>query len=251
MKHLNEDDLILLYYGELTDHGDSVAHLDACEQCRSEYDRLKATLAALDSAGVPDWTVSQADGMWQRLRPRLMTAPQVIRVGPSQGRRWAIAAAMAACLMAAFMLGRYWPRPDLETASAPAGNVRERILLVAVGDHLERSQVMLVDLVNSQGNGTIDMTADQARAQDLISGNRLYRHTAEREGDLAVADVLDQLERILVEIANGPSQLTARQFEQLRKTIESQGIILKVRLVGARARQFEHAPGRKSVEPTI
>ncbi len=251
MNHVREDDLVLLYYGELADHGSAVAHIEECEQCRTEYDRLKATLALLDSSALTGWTADEADAAWTRLRPRLESLPKAIQIGLSPRRRWAIAAAIAACLMAAFMLGRHWPQPKLETVSATDGKVRERILLVAIGDHLERSQVMLVDLVNSSGNGTVDLSADQARAEDLIAGNRLYRQTAEREGDLAVAEVLDELERILVEIANGPSQMTARQFEQLRKTIESQGIILKVRVVGAKARQFELAPGRQSTESAI
>jgi anti-sigma factor RsiW len=251
MKHIGENDLVLLYYGELSDHGEAIAHLEGCPECRAEYERLKDVLAAVDSVPAPDWSASHTDELWIGLRPQLATLRPATRVSFTPVRRWALAASIAACLLAAFMLGRFWPRPQVETASAPAGNVRERILLVAVGDHLERSQMMLVDLVNTQGNGTVDLSSEQARAQDLVAGNRLYRQTATREGDAAVADVLDRLERILLAIAHGPSQMPAKEFEELRKSIESQGIILKVRLIGAKARQVECPPARDTLRPSV
>jgi hypothetical protein len=250
MTHYSQDKLVLLYYGELENHGDALAHLEMCAECRAEYERLRAMLAAVDSVPEPEWTRERAEELWSRLRPQLVAAPVPVRVPLRPTRRWAIAAAIAACLMAAFMLGRYWPRPDLQTAAAP-GNIRERILLVAIGDHLERSQTMLVDLVNSQGNGTVDMTAERERAQELVAGNRLYRQTAARDGDMAMANILDQLERTLLEIAHSPSEMSAQRFEELRNSIEKQGIILKVRLVGARARESERSTASEKFEQSI
>jgi hypothetical protein len=250
MSHVSENDLVLLYYGELPDHGEAVSHLEQCAQCQAEYERLKRVLTTVGSVPVPEWSVDRTDALWAELRPRLESRTITSRGTLIPARRWAVAAAIAAGLLAAFALGRFWPRPQFETASAPGG-VRERILLVAVGDHLERSQMMLVELVNSQGNGTVDIASEQVRAQDLVADNRLYRQTAARDGDAAVADVLDQLERLLLEIAHGPSQMPSQKFEALRRNIEAQGIIMKVRLVGAKARQSERPPARGSLQPSI
>jgi hypothetical protein len=110
---------------------------------------------------------------------------------------------------------------------------------VAVGDHLERSQVALIELVNTQGGATVDISGERERARDLVRENRLYRQTAVGTGDPAVASVLDELERVLVEIANSPSSLTAAEFSKVRSRIEQQGIIFKVNVFGQRVRERE------------
>ena len=118
--------------------------------------------------------------------------------------------------------------------------VRERILLVAVGDHLERSQIALIELVNSPSGSTVDISGEQERARDLVTENRLYRQAALTTGEPGVASVLDDLERVLVEIANSPSRMTEDEFDQVRKRIEQQGIIFKVRVFGDSVREREY-----------
>jgi hypothetical protein len=53
---------------------------------------------------------------------------------------------------------------------------------------------------------------------------------------------LDDLERVLVEVANSPSQVTPRQFGQLRQEIRDRGLVFKVRIVGSQVRQRENTP---------
>ena len=73
----------------------------------------------------------------------------------------------------------------------------------------------------------------------MLTANRLYRQTAQKSGEPAVQELLSELERVLVEIANGPSQVDAKQLEVLRKQIQSQGILLKVRIIGEKVREKE------------
>ena len=55
--------------------------------------------------------------------------------------------------------------------------------------------------------GPLDISAEKERAADLVSESRLYRQTAAHTGDTAVAGVLDDIDRVLLEIAHGPSRL--------------------------------------------
>ena len=128
-------------------------------------------------------------------------------------------------------------QPAAQTANA--GQVRERILLVAVGDHLERSQTVLLELVNAQPGQPLDVASERERAGDLVAENRLYRQTAARTGDTRVASVLDDLEPVLLEIAHGPGRLTPEELENLRQRIEGDGILFKVRVVGSTVRHRE------------
>ena len=87
---------------------------------------------------------------------------------------------MAALLIAAFLAGRVSQRQ--QAVAGLSGPVRERIMLVAVGEHLEQSQMILVELMNSEPKGPVDISEEQLRAQDLIGENRLYRQAALKSG---------------------------------------------------------------------
>jgi hypothetical protein len=142
-------------------------------------------------------------------------------------------------LLGAFLIGRLTSQ---RAAQPSPGPVRERILLVAVGDHLERSEVVLLDFVNSE-SATGGSERARERARNLLADNRLYRQTAARSGDPAVAGVLDELERVLIEMAHGP--VSAESREALRRRIESEGVLFKIHVLDTRVRAGEkgRAPG--------
>jgi hypothetical protein len=157
-------------------------------------------------------------------------------------------AAVVVLVVGAFLAGRFLPsrhqlqrEAQVQPVSTPS---RERVLLVAVGDHLERSQMVLVELVNSKPQPTVDISAERQRAEELVPANRLYRLTAERSGETGMASLLDELERALVEIAHSPSRLSSPEFEDLRRRLEAQGILFKVRVVSLQVQERE----RKTIE---
>ena len=244
MTHLNEEQLILFHYGaevyrEPAERRAVAAHLAACSGCRSSYESLQRVLAAVETMPVPERAESYGSEVWSRLRPRLESAPGKAKLSGWSWwfapQRWALAGGFAALLIVAFLVGRITKEPAV-TAGIPQ-QVRERILMVAVGDHLERSQMVLVELANMPLSGKVDISSEQRMASELVGANRLYRQTALNAGEAGMASVLDQLERVLVEVANSPSEVSSKQLESLRKRIESQGILFKVRVIGSDARQ--------------
>jgi hypothetical protein len=256
MNHLTEEQFVLYYYGEGDGSTAVREHLDGCEACRAEYANLQRVLNVVDSAPVPERPVNYEAQVWRRLSPTLGRRSGLWArlswplLWPA--RHWAMAAAVAALVVGAFWAGRYYSKApqNAQLATAP-GQVRERILLVAVGDNLERSQMVLLELVNAQPGESLDVTSERERAGDLVAENRLYRQTAARTGDTRVASVLDDLEPVLLEIAHGPAHLSPEEVEKLRQRIEGDGILFKVRVVGSTVRHREEkaAPdaGRKSL----
>jgi hypothetical protein len=246
ISHPTDDDLVLHCYGEASDPAAVDAHLAACPECRASYESLQTTLAAVDDeapARGPDYGAQ----VWQRLQPKLGTEGRVnlIPAWPTAvasrrerfaPRRLLWTGALAASLLAAFLLGRYLPRGPGEGTSGP---VRERILLLAVGDHLDRSQVVLLELLNADPLASRDVTTERISAEELLSANRLYRQAAARSGDAGVASVLEELERVLIEVANGPSELGPQDLAALRRRIESQGVLFRVRVIGSQIRERE------------
>jgi hypothetical protein len=134
---------------------------------------------------------------------------------------------------------------------ADAAKVRERVLVVAVGEHLGRTEMVLMELENApeqKGQKTINISETQRRAEDLVEENRLYRQTALKEGDQAIASTLDELERVLLDIANSPEEVTPAAFETIRKRIEAQGLLFKVRVVKQGLDERKVNPEAKPVE---
>jgi len=239
MSHLTEDDLVLHYYGEHDDVVRVAAHLESCPSCRAADEAVRADLAAIEL----DSPVRDADygrRVWERLAPRLNeSAPAAVKIGRHFGAvRVATYLAMAASLVLAFLLGRHMPSQEDPAQTALA---RQRILETAVGDHLDRSQVLLLELAHADSS---DPAAFAARAADLVAANRLYRQTALRAGDAGVAHLLDELERVLVEVANTPG-LTADDIRELNERIEKRGLLFKVRVVGSRLRERGAEPSAK------
>jgi hypothetical protein len=232
MSHVSDDDLVLLHYGEPAD-AEVAAHVESCTECAERRRALAETLAAVEPPEVPARGEDYAARVWERLEPRLGQPARVLRPRVWL-RRAAGLSALAAALLLAFWLGRQTKQPEPIAAA-----VRERILLVAVGEHLERSQMVLVELTNAEGEGPVDVSAERAWADELVSANRIYRQTAARAGETALAGVLDELERVLVEVAAGPDRLSSSELADLRRRIESRGILLKVRVIGSQVRERE------------
>jgi hypothetical protein len=238
MNHPTEEQFILYYYGEGTEIED---HVHGCEQCRASYQALQRVLNSVDSFPVPERAPDYENRVWAAVGERMGKRSRWRSFG---WRPLFAAAAMAVLVVGAFLAGHKWQKapPARQIAGRQSGNdsgVRERVLLVAVGDHLERSQMVLVELANAgtPAAGRLDISYEQQAAEDLLESNRLYRQTAATNGDVATADLLEELERVLLEVAHSPSEVSARQLEELRKQIEDRGILFKVKIFGSRVEQ--------------
>jgi len=249
MDHLTEEQLILHYYGEEGDALSSEKHLEECPGCRGLYGSLQRVLNVVDSLPIPERGSEYGAEVWSRIQHRV---PARRRWLPSFEWRWAAAAAaMAGLLIAAFVAGSHYPhaypqiakRPQTQLTAAADPQAGERVLLVAVGDYLERSQMVLIELANADpGAGPhakLDISDEQQRAAGLVSESRLYRQTAEHTGDAAVANVLDDLDRVLLNIANGPSEVSSAELEDLRQKLKAEGILFKIRVLGSNVRTQE------------
>jgi hypothetical protein len=237
VSHLSEEELVLHHYGEAEDPRAIEAHLADCEACRASHEALVRDLSAVPSDIVPERDEAYGARVWARLEPKLAARPRRWTV-----RRMALPAALAASLALAFLLGRLTGPP----AGPPVAReiVRERILLVAVGEHLDRSRMVLVELSHAGEKGKpVDISSEQKWAASLVASNRLYRQTAVQFGDARVATVLDELERFLVEVANGPAELSPAELQVMRERIEARGLLFRVKVLGSQVRDRQRDGG--------
>ncbi len=217
MNHLTEEQLILHYYGE---EGRRPRRRAAPGRLPGMPRDLQLAAARVERGRFAA-RAGARPGIWRRsLAPH--RASRFLRAGagcPSFEWRWAAAGrGMAGLLIAAFLAGASLsagrpPAASDQLTAAADPQAGERVLLVAVGDYLERSQMVLIELANADPKGKLDISNEQERAADLVSESRLYRQTAEHTGDTAVAGVLDELDRVLLDIARGPSEVSPAELE--------------------------------------
>jgi hypothetical protein len=137
--------------------------------------------------------------------------------------------AFAATLVLAFLIGR--SSTKIQPATAIPEQARERVLLLSLSEHLERSQIVLAQVAN-----TGDLAEERDRARELIGANRLLRQTAERLGDRQDAAVLEDLEHVLLDVANAPDSPSNADTARVQQSIAQNELLFKVRIASTDAR---------------
>jgi hypothetical protein len=225
MSHLSAEQLTDAYYGEAD--ACVLEHLQECRECAGEYRLLEELLRAVRHAPVSEPEPGYESQVWMRLLPQLPQRKSRLSLFL---RPWVFAPALTAMLALAFLAGML-TQQRRHPGSIPA-QARERVLLISLSDHLDRSQVLLTELLNAHPE-TLDLAEERSRARDLLEENRLLRQASARAGDMARSATLDDLERVLLDVANSPADLPADDIQALRTRIQNDGLLFKVRITSA------------------
>lgn len=244
MRLPSEEELILHYYGE-SDRAEEIERLLATsDEARRRYAEIRSVLDAVETEPVPARSDLYGHEIWRRVRPRLE------RPLENESSRWlslpkAVGWAVAATLLIAvsFWAGRE-TAPPVADLSALSDEARDRILLAAVADHLERSQFLLLEITNAEGADLSDSGLTTAR--DLTAQNRLFRRAAQNEGEAEVELVLGELERYLTELSHLPAGAT-EEVAGFARRVEQNNLIFKVRVLGSR---LDERAQRSEASPT-
>jgi hypothetical protein len=250
--HVTDDELILHFYGEadrVAEQGterraaEIDAHLAECADCHANWTNLQQTMQMVDHAEVEDAPAGFERVMWARIQPQLpQRATSLSWWSP---RTWAPVAGLAAVIALAFVGGRLWTGLGRTTApvatndAADARTTRERVLLSALGEHFEQTENLLVELKNTPDATRVDLDVQQQTARDLVASGRLYRETAKLNGDLELSSVLEDLERVLVDVAGSPEHMNTQDLKSLRARIEDDSLLFKVRALTTAVRERE------------
>jgi anti-sigma factor RsiW len=271
-EHLSEDELILRYYGE-TERADQArvdSHLESCGDCQAAKGRLHRVMALVDAAAPVEAPPGFERRAWARLEPALDLAANDSSVRRSAKKvydvvfgksareggwfpQWALAGGVAMLVIAAFVAGRFSGGGSAVTtpaAAVVASVAPDRVLQAAVGDHLDRTQMMLVELANADVDGADVLAGEQDRAVDLVAANRVIRASALQAGDAQIVDILEDLERVLLEIANGPANVTSNDLTDLQSRITREDLLFRLRVIASEMRQ-RAMTDREAGDPTL
>jgi hypothetical protein len=238
MKHLSEEELIGEVYGEGT--GPAHVHLAECPECHRAYSEVCADLDEFESTEPPERDDAYGERVWQAIAPELEAYEQ--RRPQWFSMEWmrplSYAAACALLATAAFFAGRVWergrPGTTANATTNRSGGSKRPILVVVLGDHLDRSERLLVELkhVDAENSQMIPPLRDEARS--LLSANRICRKDAEKEGDPELEKALGRLDHLLSEMANQPDGLNAAAITRLQHEMNTDGLLFEVRVLRSR-----------------
>jgi anti-sigma factor RsiW len=239
-EHLSEDDLILHSYGEVdrADRSRVDTHLASCPYCQLEKEKLARVMSMIDTAPPVEAPLGFERTAWARLEPALdanISGWKTFFWFP----QWALAGGVAALLVVAFVAGRV---SGGDPAAPGSGSMvaavdSDRVLQSAVGDHLDRTQMMLVELANADVDGADVLAMEQRRAGDLVAANRVILQSAAQSGDGQIVDILEDLERVLMEIANSPANVTSNDLTDLQSRITREDLLFRLRVIASEMRQ--------------
>ena len=240
MRHITDDDLTLLYYGEHEDPALAVT-VAKSEELSARYDALCAELKLADAYQPPQRGDDYGAEVWQRISSQLGEEEKpASRFGAWLASfvqpRFSLAGALSIALVAAlaFMLGRNGPQDIGNGASAPAGVTpssiaeidSDRLLKRSVSAHLDQVNIVLTQFVN-----TSETSANETEyATDMLVANRLYRQAAEAQGNQKLAVFLADLEPLLIELAYQAQSGSSATRERMQQEVKD-GLLFRVRIM--------------------
>ncbi len=247
MKHITDDDLTLLYYGD-HENPELAAEVARSPELSQRFEALSAELLRIDELMPPSRDEDYGSDVWRQIESRL-TADHA-----TAGSRWktwlasimqprfSLAGALSLVLVAslAFMLGRQANQPheltpaatDTQTAAVIPGLDTERLLTSSVSGHLDQLNLALTQFANEPRTSS----AEAERATDMLVANRLYRKAAADQGKHQLAQFLAELEPLLIELAyeahKASPQTLSRMQQEVRDTL-----LFRVRVMNQQLKQ--------------
>lgn len=176
----------------------------------------------------------------------IYVSPVGILRGPSD------AATSAPMVAGAFDVGGIWRhKHQSTTASAnppqvqpPTGHPQEGAVVVVLGDHLDRSERLLVELKHADAGSEELLSVLRDEAVSLEAANLICRQNAAEDNDPALTTVLNHLDQLLVELINQTEGLNGATITRLQDEMNGEGLLLEVRIL--RSRIPDKQAGKKS-----
>jgi hypothetical protein len=122
------------------------------------------------------------------------------------------------------------PKPGEQFASIPAapGPVRAADAETMTAMHFETSERLLMAFKNvrlDEPGSAQEIGYERKRAKQLVYQNMLLKREADAAGDAQISSLLENLEPILIDIANLPDRPDENSVRAIRERVERKNIV--------------------------
>ena len=227
------------------------SHLSSCKPCSEELRGLQQTLAILphpsdDPSGERDETVWRriAENVEREFQERHRPSPHLLdrlvetlrsycTLRPASA--YAIGGSLAVVILALALM-RWQPKqhvtdgttqPVDSTAILARYETQERI-----SEYFRKSRTLLVGIANMKTDDeqNLDLSAERKLSRSLVHEARYLRH---QPLDGRSARLVDDLQKILIELANLEERNDAPNVEIIRSGIHQENLLFKIRMAEA------------------
>jgi hypothetical protein len=248
------------------------AHLQECSRCASEYQKLAATLKVMNQRGREQPEPEFWDAFWDKLANRIDAESETVAAAKKKPGIWKLpdvfspqwkyrlGAAAAAILLIGIFIGKFLltptPQPPVPLAGGDQPVIQQTALETRAQNYLDRSKVLLMGISNLDPQlietNTVDFSRYQQVSQDLVQ-EAGYLKTAlhEEPRQRRLRELVNDLEVILLQIANLEAENDISGIEMVQSGIDRQGIMLKINLEEIRRSQRKPAGINKNGESNI
>jgi len=119
------------------------------------------------------------------------------------------------------------PKPGEQFAAIPE-RVRSADTETMTAMHFEKSETLLRSFRNirlDEKSAAAEVSYERTRAKQLVFQNMMLRREADASGDVQISSVLENLEPILLDIANLPDRPDEDSVRLIRKRMERKNIV--------------------------
>jgi hypothetical protein len=242
----DERELLILYLAGELEPGERESLEDRIAgnaELRGELDTLRQALSMVSDSSPAEPPEAYWRGFWARLQPKIQRENLWSKLAglfaPRHGLRLATGMGTLAAMLIVVLLILYQvmvpqvPEPVIKRTEVKIQRTEGYFELFA-DSHLERSRLLLQEVVNMASNGAPDeaeLLNNRRRGEELLSENRSYRMAALRNKDEKLAALLDELELVLMDIANIDTSVANEALENLQQRIKKKDLLAKIDIV--------------------
>ncbi len=257
MKQWTNEDLTLFYYDEMpTQQRQALTDQMANnETLRLEYARLTEWLDSSVAIELPPPSEQLNQrimaGIYQQVAQDKQNQTTNINNKPhrfgflsngSWGRFAGTALPLIMVVFGTFYLGRLsvdveQPTAALLPSSELNQNVKNnvtspgrRVLLSNLRSHLQSTDRLFTQVSNSGAGMAAQIEGRHQAINDMLALNRIYRRMFEANGEQQLAEVLQQMEQVLISLKHTSASKDNQEWDSLRNRIDSNDLLFRVRV---------------------
>ncbi|KAA3615698.1 MAG: hypothetical protein D8M58_16015 [Calditrichaeota bacterium] len=219
--------------------------------CKKEFEKMKKTLDILKENKTPDPGAEYWDSFYDRVESKL---------GSSQTKRnyWPVLLQAAAFIIGGIFIGyMLFNKPASEAITSHISNadIKQAALNEETANMLEESKVLLLGIANfsdlRNSNEKIDFSFQKEKSSTLLLQTADLKKKLAKSKNRRVISLINDLELILMQIANLEDEFDLPAIEMIRDGANKQSLLFKINmenlLIEARKEQPQNTNNTKEI----